>query len=136
MTNKTFREMDWEERREEARKYTSIEQAMKKVGLAQTAYDHVIRGGTPPRRDMYDNPEKTEGELMIMEEIADVIEKNIGFTVFGRLTRQDVENRIRDNIARENQEDGLAGMIMYLNQIGKVPEQYRHLIPDKLKGGK
>jgi hypothetical protein len=130
MKNQT-KEKDYRERmahlRAEAKKYTTIAEAMKKNGFAQTAYDHLVRGGTPPRKDMMDFPEKTQGELMSLEEIAGWIDKTIDICVMGRITRQDVETELQRAIANRDKKNRMASSLLYLQSIGKIPPEYQYL---------
>ncbi|MCK4589027.1 MAG: hypothetical protein KAT77_01170 [Nanoarchaeota archaeon] len=127
-----FKEKTFHEQFKEAEKHTTVKEAMAKHGLAQTAYDHLIRGGTPPNKKMWDNPGVPLVDLMGTQEIEGAIEQYYRICdQFPNYTREILEEGIISEIQRDKSvKSPLTKMVLYLSDVGKLPDKYKHLVEE------
>lgn len=124
-----FKDKTLIEQIKEAEKHTTTAEAMTKCSLAQTAYDHLVRGGTPSDRRMWNNPNTPLIDLMSDQEIEAKVEQ------FYRIcnsnyTREVYEADVVSEIQRESsvEKSPLANIILFLSEVRRLPEKYKHLI--------
>ena len=117
-----FKDISHAEQYREAKKHTSVEAYRKKPYLAMTCYDHIIVGGTPLTR-MLEQPDKSLAELMTRQEISDFLDRQIEASHLG--DRVVFERILRERVREKDMSCSLVQDILYLFEIGKLPEKYR-----------
>lgn len=112
---------------EKAKEQTIARRHWKNGHLGVTAEDHLVLGGTPDQ-ELIENPGRTLGEVLPMEEILKELEslKNLlenARKEYGTkgLSYEDL-SWCRDNIIHAKKE--LVASINYLKSIGKLPEEF------------
>jgi len=129
---KTFREKTFNEQKEEAEKHTTLDEAMAKPYFAQTAYDHLVRCGTPPDSRMMEEPTKPYVDFLTDEEIEERIDHfykglNPNNPYACKFFEEDIVREIQEDCPLEKKV-GLAHMVLFLSSVGRLPEKYEHLI--------
>jgi hypothetical protein len=119
-----------DEQIKEAERFTSEEEASNKCYFAQTAYDHLVRCGTPPDPRMWDNPDTPLIDFMSDEEVEHSIE------AFYKDLSPDNPYAIKffeENIQYEIQTDSkfkspLTKLLLFFEEVGRLPDRYSHLV--------
>ena len=126
----TLRNKSSDEQLEEAERYTSEAEAMKKHSLEQTGYDHLVRCGTPPDTRMFDRPDVALIDLMDDEEVEARIKKDLSYAVMGNYTMDCLKLDIQFQISNEGFKSLITETLMFLSKVGRLPKEYRHLLED------